>query len=537
MSLRLKTILGIAFIEAVLLLILINTVLNHMRQSASQGLYEYASTTSMLFSTTNKDAVISFDLASIETFVSEIMKNKDIIYARVLDSSGNVLAQDATPAYITTPFIADDDPFAVTDGVYDTFAEIKEGKTVFGRVELGISTIKMTEKVRQVRNLGASIALIEMTIVMLYSFVLGGYITRQLHTLRHGAKEIAKGNFNHRIKIVSKDEVAEVAKSFNKMSQALLVTAKARKKAQKELRVLNHELEDRVKRRTAQLEKAYLKIKKAQEQLIQSEKMASIGQLAAGVAHEINNPIGFVASNLSTLQDYIAVYKTLISRYEDLIIQVPLNKSQQTQLDAIKAYQKEEDIEFLHEDIDELIVNSLDGINRVTSIVQSLKTFSHVDQSQLQEADINQCLQSTLKIVHNEIKYNCEVITKLNPLPPLRCKPGQLNQVFMNLLVNAGHAIEKTGTITIETKTIQKAIVIKISDTGKGIPKENLNKLFDPFFTTKPVGKGTGLGLSISHGIIADHNGTINVQSKVGQGTTFTITLPLNHNLPQVSKG
>lgn len=534
MSLRLKTILGVALIEAALLLILILSVVGHMRTSIQDGLREYANTTASLFATTTKDAVISFDLASIETFAEEVMKNNDVMYARVLDGNGNLLTQRTDSNYIPRSFIEDLEPRDVIDSVYDTYKDIKEGGDLYGRVEVGISVLRVEHEIRKVRNLAVSIAVIELVIVMLYSFMLGVYLTNQLEALREGARAIRKGDFKHRIKIVSKDEVAEVATSFNRMSAVLQKNAKARIKYQKELKQLNTELEQRVQRRTQQIEEKNKKLEKtldtlakARDQLVQSEKMASIGQLAAGVAHEINNPIGFVSSNIGTLHDYIGSYTQLIERYENLIKTLDPNTEQKKIIQGIQKYKKDEDIEFLNEDVNELIKDSLDGIGRVTTIVKSLKTFSHVDQEEFSEADINQCLESTLKIVNNEIKYNCKVVTDLGKLPPLKCNPGQLNQVFMNLIVNASHAIETQGTITITSKATDKAIVISIADTGKGIPKKNLDKLFDPFFTTKPVGKGTGLGLSISHGIIKDHNGTIEIDSIVGKGTTFTITLPI----------
>ena len=539
MSLRLKTILGVALIEAILLIILISTVLGHMRAASEANLVEYATGTSMLFATTTKDAVISFDLASIETFVDEVLKNKDIMYARVLDASGNLLGQSVHASYTPMPFQEDIQVGLVSDQVYDTYTLIQEGGAEYGRVEIGVSTARIAEQLRKTRNLGATIALIEMSIVMLYSFFLGLYLTKQLDALRAGARAIRKGNLKHRIKVIGKDEIAEVAISFNRMSKVLLTTARARAKSRQELKVLNAELEERVEKRTAQiqkksqeLEKAYKKLENAKDQLVQSEKMASVGQLAAGVAHEINNPIGFVSSNIATLNDYIKTYKEMIARLEAFIDLPTDSKDHAKEKDALKKYLEQEDIEDINADVDEIISDSIDGIGRVTTIIKSLKTFSHVDQAQIQDTDLNQCLEATLKIVHNELKYKCDVVTELEQIPLLHCNAGQLNQVFMNLLVNAGHAIEgEKGTVTVRSKATKEAILISISDTGKGIPKENLNKLFDPFFTTKPVGQGTGLGLSISHGIITDHKGRIDVESVVGKGTTFTLVLPFENDM------
>jgi signal transduction histidine kinase len=264
-------------------------------------------------------------------------------------------------------------------------------------------------------------------------------------------------------------------------------------------------------------------------QLIQSEKMASIGQLAAGVAHEINNPVGFVKSNLGTLTGYVKTFKTIFEEYKGLAgaMRNGDDKVQTVILENVEKISEKEDLPYILEDIDNLLTESIEGTERVRDIVQNLKSFARVDEAQIKEADINEGIEATLKIVWNELKYKCTVRKNLEPLPLIRCYPGQLNQVFMNILVNAAQAIPEKGDITIETEATGTHIVIRISDTGVGIKTENIPKLFDPFFTTKGVGKGTGLGLSISQGIIMKHNGSIDVESEVGKGTTFTIRLPI----------
>ncbi len=277
------------------------------------------------------------------------------------------------------------------------------------------------------------------------------------------------------------------------------------------------------------LQRANEQLKENQTQLVHSEKMASLGQLAAGVAHEINNPVGFVTSNLGTLAEYTVVFTRLLDAYETLTGHVSPDQSAagQAVLHDIAEIREEEDLDFIREDIDALLAESLNGMFRVKEIVQGLKSFARVDEAEMQIADVNEGIEATLKVVWNELKYKCEVHTKLSPLPQIRCYPGQLNQVFMNLLVNAAHAMEERGEITIETETTDSEVIIRISDTGVGIPKEHLSELFNPFFTTKPVGEGTGLGLSISYGIIQKHGGRIEVDSEVGRGTTFTIYLPI----------
>jgi two-component system, NtrC family, sensor kinase len=267
------------------------------------------------------------------------------------------------------------------------------------------------------------------------------------------------------------------------------------------------------------------KLREAHEQLLQSEKMASVGQLAAGIAHEINNPIGFLNSNVGTLQGYLeTLFETLDACSESIA-----GSSNCAEAAARFAQVKNDaEIDFLRSDVTELMRESKEGLKRVKDIVQSLKDFSHVGEANWLEADIHRGLDSTLNIVNNEIKYKATVVREYGELPVVRCLASQLNQVFMNLLVNAAQAIEKYGTITIRTGHANDWVWVEISDTGSGIPPEILNRIFDPFFTTKPIGSGTGLGLSLSYGIVNKHGGRIEVKSEVNKGTSFTVHLPVN---------
>jgi two-component system NtrC family sensor kinase len=266
------------------------------------------------------------------------------------------------------------------------------------------------------------------------------------------------------------------------------------------------------------------RLEAAQNQLLQADKMASIGQLAAGVAHEINNPIGFVGSNIGTLRKYVESLLDLISAYESHEADLPDSARQH-----MLGLRTKLDLPFLREDLVALLAESNDGINRVKQIVQDLKDFSHVDEAQWQWSSLHRGLDSTLNIVQNEIKYVAEVMKAYGEIPDVECMPSQINQVFMNLLVNAAHAMQtRHGTITIRTGMESPEMVfVEIADEGQGIPEDNLKRIFDPFFTTKPVGKGTGLGLSLSYGIINKHHGQITVTSQLGLGTTFKVLLPI----------
>ncbi len=283
-----------------------------------------------------------------------------------------------------------------------------------------------------------------------------------------------------------------------------------------------------------ELSEAYAHQKAAQSQMVHQEKMASIGQLAAGVAHEINNPTGFITSNLSSLGKYAAKLNQHITFLEEIIA-----KQQDTEISAaVQQHQKQLKLSFVQDDINDLIEESLEGAERIKTIVQNLKSFSRVDDTGMSHANLHQCLDSALSIGQNEIKYKATITKDYQDIPDCNCNAQQLNQVFLNLLVNAAQAMEQPGTITIQTLTKGSWIVIKISDDGTGIEPEFLSRIFEPFFTTKDVGKGTGLGLSICYDIIQKHHGEITVVSEVGQGTNFTIKLPISaeeHNEPSVS--
>lgn len=271
--------------------------------------------------------------------------------------------------------------------------------------------------------------------------------------------------------------------------------------------------------------KLIAQLAEAQSQLLQAEKMASIGQLAAGVAHEINNPIGFVNGNFGSLESYISDLMRLLSEYEGL--ESLLVDQHPGALARVNALKQEIEIDFLREDVPQLVKESRDGLDRVKRIVQDLKDFSRVDQAEWQSANLHDCLNSTLSIVQNEVKYKAEVIKVYGDLPLVECMPSQLNQVFLNLLVNAAQAIKERGQITIRTRVEQACVVVSVSDSGSGIPPDVVKRIFDPFFTTKPIGSGTGLGLSVSYSIVNRHGGRIEVDTQVGAGTTFSVWLPM----------
>ena len=264
-----------------------------------------------------------------------------------------------------------------------------------------------------------------------------------------------------------------------------------------------------------------------EKQLMQSEKMAAIGQLAAGVAHEINNPIGYVCSNFDTLQDNLQQLLEMLDQYQ----LAEASAFAPEQAARLRAQRERIGLDFLRKDIPKLVEESRDGMTRVRQIVQDLRDFSHTDGDHAWlPAHLHQGMDSTLNIVANEIKYKADLVKEYGEIPAVECLPSQINQVVMNLVVNAVHAIgTQRGRITLRTGASDDGdwVWFSVSDTGSGIAPEVLPRIFDPFYTTKPVGQGTGLGLSLAHGIVQRHGGRIEVDSTPGRGTTFRVELPV----------
>lgn len=273
------------------------------------------------------------------------------------------------------------------------------------------------------------------------------------------------------------------------------------------------------------LAEANARLLASQRQLIQSEKMASLGTLAAGVAHEINNPMGFIQGNLSTLDEYQRVLRGLVEDYRVLVEaraehEPELRRRWSERLDG-------EDIDFVLEDIESLVADSLEGSRRVAAIVAGLRSFAHSGESREESVDVNECVRAALTIANNELKFKADLVHEAGEVPLIRGNTAQITQVLVNLLVNAAQAIEDWGQIHVETGAEGRFVVVRVRDTGCGIEPQHLDQLFTPFFTTKPVGSGTGLGLSISQGLVESHGGHIQVESEPGRGSRFSIHLPI----------
>lgn len=343
------------------------------------------------------------------------------------------------------------------------------------------------------------------------------------------------------IRVTGRDDIFYLRKPFNpeEINQFARVLTNEwnleheRKLLSDKLRKANDELEDMNKN----LQK---KVEEQTALLIQSEKMASIGILASGVGHEINNPISFVNSNLSIIKKYSVRIKELLEMYKEMetdLRQGALDKIPPL-LNEIKDFKEKKKIDFILGDMVDLAEECLEGTGRVSKIVKDMKTFSRADQAELKYIDLNEAMDATLNIIWNEIKYKAEVIKDYGVLPKVKCFPQKISQVFMNILMNSAQAIEEKGIINIATRYVKdgqraedEKVEIRISDTGCGIPKKDILKIFDPFFTTKPVGEGTGLGLSVTYDIVKAHGGTIAVESEEGVGTAFIVKLPIKIKL------
>ena len=545
LSLRTKTIVGVALIAAILFLILITTVFKLLNDLVDTSVDTSAQTTTNLFVSTAKNAFLSYDLASLEADATEILSNPNISYVRVLDNNNNVYVEKGEPEALNHPFQLDSDVMSAIDGIYDTAADIKVGETLYGRVEIGLDVDSINQSVNRVRTWTLTLAAIELALIALCSFLLGSYLMSQLKQLRAGARHLGaavkdKNYQDISVKVRGKDELSELAEAFNQLVELLKDENIHRERVEGELKELNSLLEVKVKQRTSllnqknfQLEEANKDLKEAQVQLLQAEKMASVGQLAAGVAHEINNPIGFVNSNMHTLSEYVATYQMIFQQLNDVLLK-DTDTHQDEAIKQLRNIIQQQDMEFINSDISELITDSKDGLIRVAEIVKGLKLFSRVDSDEMQSYNLNDCVRTTLAMVNNQLKYICSVETHLGSIPHIMMNMGKISQVVTNLLINAGQAIESTGvqgTITITTRELDGYIELSVQDTGCGIESSHLDKLFNPFFTTKPEGQGTGLGLSISFGIAQEHGGTLHASSKDGEGSCFTLCLPIHNPL------
>jgi two-component system, NtrC family, sensor kinase len=382
-----------------------------------------------------------------------------------------------------------------------------------GAIELGLNTAIIQQDKKKIRNA----SLIISGVVFIFGILLGFWLSRSISVpvlaLRDAADKVGEGDLSQRVVNKSGDEIGELATAFNKMVTDLEKAREERNKANRDLATSNEALNQTVS-----------DLKATQDQLIQAEKMASLGQLTAGIAHEINNPINFVSANIQPLKDDLKDILELVDVYEKFMKEHLPKK----EADEVRQLREKIKMDMTLQEVNDLLKGMEEGAKRTSEIVKGLRNFSRLDQNVFLSANINESLDSCLVLLNNSYKNRIKIVRQFADIPEVDCLPGQINQVFMNILSNAIQAIPSEGTIFV--KTWQEDVMVKISirDTGTGIPEDVQKKIFDPFFTTKGVGKGTGLGMSISFGIIQKHNGKIQLFSKPGEGTEFVVTIPIN---------
>jgi signal transduction histidine kinase len=423
--------------------------------------------------------------------------------------------------------------FSLKDSLLKTFPERSKGmlseqeaslirkrspfttEMMSGAIELGVTTDAISEGKREIRLTSLLVSGVFLVIGIVIGFWLARNISVPVLALRDAANKVGDGDLSQRVINNSGDEIGELASAFNNMVVDLAGAREELNKAYHSLASTNEALHATV-----------ADLQATQEQLVQAEKMASLGQLTAGIAHEINNPINFVTANIQPLKDDLADILQVIGKYDQVIRE----KGMEAHFSAVEKFKQEAQIEFTLQEVNDLLKGIEDGATRTSEIVKGLRNFSRLDQNVFRKANLNESLDSTLTLLHSSYKNRIVIEKEFGDLEEVECFPGKVNQVFMNILSNAIQAIPGEGTIFIKTKQMGDLVKISIRDTGGGMTDEVRKKIFDPFFTTKEVGKGTGLGLSISFGIIQKHKGEIEVFSTAGEGTEFVISIPVKQD-------
>lgn len=465
-SLRYKLILSVVLIEVVMLTIMVVNNVRTNTATVQERMIARAKTTIELFATTSTNALLTMDIGSLQEYVEQVGKGDDVVYAAVENPNRIILAHtDRNKVGEKILNFEDKDFLNASSGVYDISNPVNIAGRTIGAVWIGFSPKSAISAIGKTRNQGIAIAAAEVGISIIAALLVGIVLTNSLKKLVSATKGMAEGDFSKRVKIKSRDEVGELGTVFNEMAGNL-------------------------KHRTDEMKEAYHKLKDAQDQIIQSEKMASLGRFVAGIAHEINNPLDGIENCVNT------------------ILREPDNKKQL--------------IEYLN-----LVLESFE---KIEAIITQLKGYAHGYPLHRTRVVLRELLEDSISVVQGLLEKEGIDIKRVyeDQYNMVFGDTVYIKQVFINILMNAIDAMPNGGTIEVFTKkTGNGGVQIGFKDNGQGISEENLKRVFEPFFTTKEVGKGTGLGLSVSHGIIEKHGGRMDVQSKEVGGTTITIELPI----------
>ncbi|MBF0532056.1 MAG: HAMP domain-containing protein [Candidatus Omnitrophica bacterium] len=477
------------------------------------------------------DPILNKDYLQLDNIVNKITNDPNVVYTVIYDDRHRLITNMFASINFSTPeaqaaLAALPKNSALADfiiqvrrggAVHDVFMSISFGTEVLGDVVIGISDRKAHEEgAKMLRRIfwahcAAFLA------ALLFLSRLQKIIVQPIVDLAALMARVSKDqNYSRRAAVNSRDELGVLQNSFNDMLEQI-------ERRDQELEIHRRHLQEEVNERVVELAVA-------NQQLLQAEKMASVGQLAAGVAHEINNPIGFIRSNLYSLNQYIAKIRRMLDKYCAVEKQLtgladPAAARAAAELAELKTAL---DLDYIIADLEKLIAETEEGAERVKKIVSSLMAFSRPDAEKSSRVDIHNLIDEALNMVRNEFQHKLNVRKEYGVLEPLQCYPQQLVQVFVNLFINAAQATSGSGTLTIKTYREENFCCVAVEDTGYGIPAENLPRIFDPFFTTKEVGVGTGLGLSIVYRIMENHKGNVGVKSEVGKGTVFTLRIPVD---------
>jgi len=542
---KVKASIALALFSVTIIILLVAHVFGSLDTTIDRSMTKSGQTIAGLAALNMKNVVQSTDSNALETAAYELISTYHLAYLKAIDINGDTIIEKGDANALSKPFSANNDVSDTTDGIYHVSAPIEAEGTLLGYVQLGIDVTALNNDIGRSKYLTLILALVALILFALSAFFIGAFLRHLRRQLKYGALKIeaaVRGDSFHQASLPptnAKHRISEVSLVINQLVEVVKKEVSQIHSREKEQHEQYAQLEEKAANKAAglyqirfQLQAANKELKEAQTQLLQAEKMAALGQLAAGVAHEINNPIGFVSSNIDTLREYVATYQMLYTHI-DLLLKQDAEEERNKVLGEIKDMLGHLDMNFINTDISELLTDSNEGLHRVDEIIKGLKQFSRIDSDEEQLYNLNDCIRTTLAMVNNQLKYICTVETQLGQIPQISMNVGKISQVVTNLLINAGQAIESSGemgTITITTKVVQDNIELSIADTGCGIEPAHLDKLFNPFFTTKPEGQGTGLGLSISFGIAQEHGGTLNVTSTEGEGSCFILTLPLKRD-------